>query len=141
MRRIKKATRIPENELVFKLSRSSGPGGQNVNKVSSRVTVLFDVVNSGSLTDIQKRRVLKNLATRTNKDGVIRVVSQRHRSQRANRAAAVARLEELLTISLRTRPVRKKTVPSRAAKRRRLEDKKKKSLLKQQRAEKFDADL
>ena len=141
MRRIKKAIRIPENELVFRMSRSSGPGGQNVNKVSSRVTVLFDVVNSGSLTDTQKRRILEKLAGRANKDSVIRVVSQRHRSQRANRAAAVARLEELLTISLRTRPVRKKTIPSRAAKQRRLEEKKRRSLLKRQRMEKPDADL
>ncbi len=141
MRRIKKAIRIPENELVFRLSRSSGPGGQNVNKVSSRVTVLFDVANSSGLTDTQKRRILEKLAGRANKDSVIRVASQRHRSQRANRAAAVARLEELLTISLRTRPVRKKTVPSRAAKQRRLEEKKRRSLLKRQRTEKLDADL
>ena len=140
MRRIKKAIRIPENELVFRMSRSSGPGGQNVNKVSSRVTVLFDVTNSSALTDTQKRRILDKLPTRANNDGVIRVVSQRHRSQKANRTAAVERLEELLTTALRTRPVRKKTVPTRAAMQRRLENKKKRSFLKQQRTEKFDAD-
>jgi len=140
MSRIKRAIRIPENELVFKMSRSSGPGGQNVNKVNTKVTLFFDVIHSSGLTDIQKHRILETLAARANKDGVIRVVSQRHRSQKANRTTAVERLGELLTTALRTRPVRKKTVPTRAAAQRRLENKKKRSFLKQQRAEKFDAD-
>ena len=138
---IKKGTYISEDELVFKASRSSGPGGQNVNKISSRVTVFFDAANCQSLSDTQKRQILKYLATRADKNGVIRVVSQRHRSQKANRDAAVERLRQLLTAALKTKPVRKKTKVPYQAKQQRLEEKRRRSLLKQQRAQnKYDAD-
>jgi len=125
---------ISEDELVFKFSRSSGPGGQNVNKVNTKVTLLFDVAGCESFSDIQKRRILNRLSTRANKDGVIKVASQRHRTQKANRTAAVERLSQLLTEALKTRPVRKKTKVPKAAKLRRLEEKKQRSLLKKQRA-------
>ena len=138
---IKKGTYISEDELVFKASRSSGPGGQNVNKISSRVTVFFDAANCQSLSDTQKRQILSRLATRADKKGVIRVVSQRHRSQKANRDAAVERLRQLLTAALKTKPVRKKTKVPYQAKQQRLEEKRRRSLLKQQRAQKkYDAD-
>ena len=127
---------IHEDELVFKVSRSSGPGGQNVNKVNTRVTLFFDVANCGSLSDWQKRRILARLATRTDKNGVLRVVSQKFRTQRANRNAAVERLQELLAGALKTRPIRKKSKVSYAAKQRRLEDKRRRSLLKRQRSAK-----
>ncbi len=127
---------ICEDELVFKFSRSGGPGGQNVNKVSTRVTVLFDVARCGSFSDVQKRRILKRLRTRANKDGVVRVASQRYRTQKANSRAAVERLGELLREVLRTRPIRKKTAVPRYARRRRLEEKRRRSMLKRQRAEK-----
>ena len=140
MHRNKRATSIPENELVFRLSRSSGPGGQNVNKVNTKVTLFFDVIHSSALTGTEKRRILDKLPTRADKDGVIRVVSQRQRSQKANRTAAVERLQQLLTTALKTKPVRKKTGPTRAAVRRRLENKKKRSLLKQERTAKFDTE-
>ena len=133
---IKKAVFISEGELVFKTSRSSGPGGQNVNKISSRVTVFFDAMNCQSFSDTQKRQILARLATRANKNGVIRVVSQRHRSQKANRDAAVERLRQLLTTALKNKPVRKKTKVPYQATQRRLEEKKRRSLLKQQRAQK-----
>ena len=125
---------IPEDKLVLKVSRSGGPGGQNVNKVNTRVTVFFDVINCESLSDAQKRRILTRLATRTDKNGVLRVVSQKYRTQKANRRAAVERLGQLLADALKTRPVRKKTKVSYAAKQRRLEEKRRRSLLKQQRA-------
>ena len=138
---IKKGTYISEDELVFKASRSSGPGGQNVNKISSRVMVFFDAANCQSLSDTQKRQILSHLATRADKNGVIRVVSQRHRSQKANRDAAVERLRQLLTAALKTKPVRKKTKVPYQAKQQRLEEKRRRSLLKQQRAQKkYDAD-
>jgi len=127
---------ISEDELVFKFSRSGGPGGQNVNKVNTRVTVLFDAARTKSLSDVQKERILKRLATRADKNGVIRVVSQRYRTQKANRKAAVERLEELLREALKKRVVRKKTKVPEAAKRRRLERKRRRSLLKKQRTEK-----
>jgi ribosome-associated protein len=127
---------ISEEELVFKFSRGGGPGGQNVNKVNTRVTALFDVANSRGFSDAQKEQILKGLASRADKDGVIRVVSQRHRTQKANRDAAVERLEELLIGVLKKKKVRKKTRVPEAAKRERLEKKKRRSFLKRQRAEK-----
>jgi len=127
---------IRADELVFKVSRSSGPGGQNVNKVNTRVTLFFDVANCGSLSDWQKRRILTRLATRADKNGVLRVVSQKFRTQRANRNAAVERLQELLTGALKIRPIRKKSKVPYAAKRRRLEEKRRRSLLKRQRSAK-----
>ncbi len=125
---------IREDELIFKASRSSGPGGQNVNKVNTRITLLLDVANCGSFSDVQKRRILTRLATRADKNGQVRVVSQKFRTQKANRRAAVERLQQLLAEALKTRPVRKKTKIPYAAKKRRLEEKKRRSLLKQQRA-------
>lgn len=125
---------IREDELVFKFSRSGGPGGQNVNKVNTRVTLFFDVANCGSFSSVQRQRILKRLATRANKDGIIRVVSQRYRTQKANRRVAVERLQELLRGALKKKPVRRKTRVPKAVKRRRLEEKRRRSLLKQQRA-------
>lgn len=125
---------ICEDELVFKASRSGGPGGQNVNKVNTRITLFFDVANCESFSDVQKRRILSRLSTRADKNGLVRVVSQRFRTQKANRRAAVERLQQLLAEALKTRPVRKKTRVPYAAKKRRLEEKRRRSLLKQQRA-------
>ncbi len=129
---------IKEEELVFKYSRSGGPGGQNVNKVNTRVTVFFDVAGARGFSDGQKRRILKRLATRANKNGVVRVVSQRYRTQKANRSAAVERLGELLREALKKRSVRKKTVVPERAKQKRLEEKKRRSMLKKQRTLSID---
>ena len=124
---------IPEANLVFKFSRSSGPGGQNVNKVNTRVTVLFDVQKSGSFSDSQKRRILKRLSGRANKNGIIRVVCQQYRTQKANKSAAVERLGDLLDEALKKRRVRKKTKVPKYAREKRLEQKKRRSMLKKQR--------
>ena len=131
---------IREDELIFKASRSSGPGGQNVNKVNTRITLLLDVANCESFSDVQKRRILSRLATRADKNGLVRVASQRFRTQKANRRAAVERLQQLLAEALKTRPVRKKTKIQYAAKQRRLEEKRRRSLLKRQRAKRNLAD-
>jgi ribosome-associated protein len=125
---------IREDELIFKASRSAGPGGQNVNKLNTRITLLFDLANCDSFTDAQKMRILSRLSTRIDKNGLIRVVCQKFRTQKANRRAAVDRLQQLLAEALKTRPIRKKTSVPYAAKQRRLEEKRKRSLLKQQRA-------
>jgi ribosome-associated protein len=134
---IKPGIEISEDELVFKASRSSGPGGQNVNKLSTRITASFDVVNSRSLSDEQKNVIQKRLKKRLSKDGLIKVVSQRHRSQKANRQAATERLVELLAAALETRRPRKKTKKPRAADQMRLEEKKQRSILKQHRRKNF----
>ena len=127
---------ISEDEFVFKASRSGGPGGQNVNKVNTRITLFFDVGGCAGFSEIQKRRILARLSTRADKNGIIRVVSQKYRTQKANRRAAVERLQELLRGALKTRPVRKKTKVPERARLRRLEEKKRRSMLKRQRAEK-----
>ena len=124
---------ISADDLEVRASRSGGPGGQNVNKVSSRVMVLLDVSNCSSFSPGQKRRILARLATRANKAGVVRVVSQRHRTQYANRRAAIGRLAELLRGALQRAPVRKTTKPPRRASEQRLKEKRQRSMLKQQR--------
>ena len=126
--------RISEQELVFKFSRSSGPGGQNVNKVNTRVTVLLDVAGCESFSDTQKNRILRRLASRASKKGIIRVVAQGQRTQKANRAAVVERLVELLQNALKKRAKRKKTKVPQRAKQQRLDEKKHRGLLKKQRA-------
>ena len=132
-------TFISEDELVFKTSRSSGPGGQNVNKTNTRVTLFFDVVNCRWLSDTQKQHIRARLAKRADVNGVIRVVSQKFRTQQANRRAAVERLQQLLAGALKIRPVRKESTVPYTAKQRRLDQKKRRSLLKQRRAGKNSA--
>ena len=125
---------IPLSELRFTFSRSSGPGGQNVNKVNTRVTLWFDVVNSPNLTDHQKELIRNHMPTRINKDGVLRVVSQKHRSQASNRDEAVERFVSLLGESLQEALPRKKTTISKTAKERRLNEKKYRSRIKERRS-------
>jgi ribosome-associated protein len=125
---------IPEDELRFTASHSSGPGGQNVNKVSSRVTLWFDVVNSPSLEQEQKELIMRRLANRIGKDGVLRVISQQTRSQAENKELAVGRFVELMQDALRRVPIRKKTRVSKGVKERRLEEKKQHGILKRARS-------
>jgi ribosome-associated protein len=125
---------IPEDELHFDASRSGGPGGQNVNKVSSRVTLTFDVNASAALSGDQKGTVMQKLAGRINKEGVLRVISQRTRSQELNRADATERFSELIREALTPQRRRIKTRTPRAAQKRRVEEKKKRALIKQTRS-------
>ena len=128
------STSIGEDELTFQTSRSSGPGGQNVNKLNTRVTVLFDVSGAPSLSEDQKRRILSELATLMDRRGILHVVSQKYRSQEANRRAAVERLEELLREALKPVPIRRKTKIPPAARERRLDEKKQRGRIKSDRA-------
>jgi ribosome-associated protein len=123
---------IPEEELTFVTSRSSGPGGQNVNKLETRVTVRFDLA-SPSLDDEQRTRLRERLASRVSRAGVLQVTSQRHRTQAANRDAAVARLGELLREALTEPEPRRPTRPGRAARARRLAAKRLRSRRKRER--------
>lgn len=133
MIRINNDLTIPNDELTFEYSRSSGPGGQNVNKVNTKVTLRFDVAASPSLTDSQRFVISEKLATRITKDGVLRITSQRHRTQRANQEEAVARFAELLRGALVRRRKRRKTKVPRAAHEQRLQEKKRRSVLKKDR--------
>ena len=122
---------ISEDQLEFVFSRSSGPGGQNVNKVNTRVTLLFDVGNCEELKGWQKGLIQRKLKGRINKDGVLRVIAQQYRTQPANRKLAIERLQELLTEALKRPKVRKKTKMPRSVKRKRLANKKHRSKTKQ----------
>ena len=100
------------------------------------MTLFFDVANCCTLSDVQKKRILGRLASRADKKGVVRVVSQKFRTQRANRLAATERLRQLLAESLKRPCVRKKTRIPRSAHKKRLEEKKRRGALKKLRAEK-----
>jgi ribosome-associated protein len=125
---------IPESELTYTASRSSGPGGQHANKVSSRVILRFNVAASPSLSETQKHHLLTHLATRVSKDGVLRVVSQKYRSQSANRRAALERFVTLIHAALTPVPPREQTAIPSAARQHRLAEKKRRGQLKQRRA-------
>ena len=131
---------IPISELMFTACRSSGPGGQNVNKVNTRVTLWFDVVNSPSLSTRQKEMIRNHLPTRMNKEGVLRVVSQKYRSQAQNRNMTIERFVSLLHKALKEELPRKKMTISYAARHRRLEEKKHRSLIKHDRSKRISLD-
>ena len=131
---------LPDAEVEYRTSRSGGPGGQNVNKVSTRVTLLFDLAGSGTLTEEQRRSISERLGGRTNKDGVLRVVSQRHRTQLANREAATERFARLLAEALTEAPERRPATVSVGAKERRLEEKHLRARIKRERAMDTEAD-
>lgn len=122
---------IPLREFQFTFSRSAGPGGQNVNKVNTKVTLRWQVAASDSLPVDVKHRLLAKFARRITKEGEILVVSQRFRDQGRNVADCLNKLREML-LSVADRPkTRRKTRPSRASRQRRLNDKRKTSEKKQ----------
>ncbi len=111
-------------EITFQTSRSSGPGGQNVNKVESRVELRFHLQNSQVLTEGQKALILEKLSNQLTADGLLLITAQDDRSQLRNKEIALARFHELLQKSLRRPKPRKATRPSKSAVRKRLEGKK-----------------
>ena len=111
-------------EITFQTSRSSGPGGQNVNKVESRVELRFHVQNSQVLSESQKALILEKVGNQLTAEGLLLVTAQDDRSQLRNKEIALARFHELLQKSLRRPKPRKATKPSKSAVRKRLEGKK-----------------
>ena len=100
MLRITDDLSIDEDELQFEFARSSGPGGQNVNKVETKVRLLFDLQSSRSLNPDQRSRIEERLSTRITKAGVLHISSQRHRTREANRKATIERFVDLLANAL-----------------------------------------
>jgi ribosome-associated protein len=124
---------IPERELEVRRTRSSGPGGQNVNKVSTRVEVAFDVRGSSVLTEEQKQRLLLRLRSRTSRRGILRVAAQRHRTQSRNEAEARRRLAALVAAALEEARPRRATRPTRTSRLRRLDEKRQRGEIKRSR--------
>ena len=122
--KISETLHIPLSELEFRSSRSGGPGGQNVNKLETRIELLFDVARSPSLTDEQRNVLMSNLRSKLDTDGVLRVVSQESRSQWQNKRLAVEKFVLLLRKALKPQRKRVATKPSRSAKEKRLKLKK-----------------
>ena len=120
---ITRSVSIDPAEIEESFVRSSGPGGQNVNKVSSAVQVRFDLANSPNIPEAMKRRVAVLAGKRLTKDGVIVIVANAHRDQPMNRADALARLVALLVEGSHVPKARVTTRPTLASKRRRLEGK------------------
>nr|WP_281761123.1 MULTISPECIES: alternative ribosome rescue aminoacyl-tRNA hydrolase ArfB [Pseudodesulfovibrio] len=124
---------IPYEEIRFITSRSSGPGGQHVNTTDTRVTLLFNVDKSSSLTQLQKVAVKGKLRRRVDKRGVLRVTSQKFRSQKSNKDSAIERFIELMQWAVKPVIPRRKTAVPKSSKRRRMERKQQTSQRKKQR--------
>jgi len=122
-----------EKELIFSASRSSGPGGQNVNKVSSRIELRFNVTDSVFLTDDEKELIFQKLKNRINAEGELILTSQAERSQLKNKEKVRDNFFRLLTRTLTINPPRISTKPSASSKKERLESKRKRSLIKKAR--------
>lgn len=122
---ITSALSIPFSELHFRTSRSSGPGGQNVNKLETKVELFFDIGRSAALSDEQKNTVRRFLEARIDVEGLLHVSSQRSRSQWENKELAIEKFAALLRAALKPRKKRVATGATRASKERRLQSKKK----------------
>ncbi len=128
---------IPESEIRLEFSRSGGKGGQNVNKVESRVQLFWNVWNTRILDDVAKARVATKLHTKMNDRGEVVVVADSERSQLQNRMVGVKRLQDLVRKALVVPRARRATKPTRASTEKRLESKTKRSLVKKDRLRKF----
>jgi ribosome-associated protein len=127
--------RIAESEFILFTSRSSGPGGQNVNKVNTKVEIHFNVQLSAGLSAFEKELLCKNLKNRINSAGELVVRSQSERTQLNNRKKALEKLLMLLSAGLIEKPERKPTSPSKKSKADRLDEKKKRGKIKRLRAD------
>jgi ribosome-associated protein len=135
MLQISPAIAIPDEELIERFVRSSGPGGQNVNKLSTAVELRFDAMNSPSLPEDLRARLLARRDRRITEDGVIVLSAQRFRTQDRNREDARERLADLIRAALVVPKKRVATKPTRASKERRLSSKRERATVKRTRSE------
>ena len=125
--------RIPAHEIDLSYARSGGPGGQHVNKTSTKVLLRWNLPASGALPDEERARLVEKLATRLTEEGDLLVTSERHRDQSSNVEDALAKFVELLRAALRRPKRRRKTKPTASSKRKRLEGKRRRSDIKRRR--------
>ena len=118
------AVSLLNNELIFTASRSSGPGGQNVNKVNTKVTLRFNVRHSEVLTPEEKEIILRKLSSQLTKEGILVLTAQDKRSQLQNKDAVMMKFEKFLTKAFEKKKIRKATKPSKSSKQKRIDGKK-----------------
>ena len=128
---------VPDSELEFTFARSSGPGGQNVNKVNSKAILHWKVADSAALTPEMLLRFMERFGSRVNQDGVLVLSSDVHRDQARNREECIQKLDEMIFWAAHPPKKRKKTKPTRSSRKKRLESKSKHSAKKSLRREKF----
>ena len=126
---------VPLHEIEFHTSRSSGPGGQNVNKLETKVEARWNLDESSSFTAEERARIRESLGARIGPSGMLRVTSQRHRSQSRNKEAALTRLQSLVAKALEPKKVRRSTKPTRKSAEERLAGKKRRARIKRLRSD------
>ena len=133
MLKINSTLSVDENEIIFNFVRASGPGGQNVNKRSTAVQLRFDIMNSPSLSDTVKNKLIKISGSKVSDKGILIIQAHRYRTQGKNRSDSLNRFVNLLQKASQKTKYRKKTKPPLSVNEKRLKIKRRRSIIKKQR--------